>query len=566
MVFIADVPDEKRTALLKVCYDLHRDVLCKAQLQEIMLANANQVVVDDAPFLEMEYHKTSELQRFAKRAMDIGISAVILIITSPLLAISALAIRLEDGGEVLFRQKRITGNGREFNIYKLRTMRTDASHAAHYVSTGREDPRVTRVGRILRKTRIDELPQFWNILKGDMAVVGPRPEMLDNVAKYKVRLPSFVYREKVKAGLTGYAQIEGKYNTTPEDKLMLDLMYIESFSLWRDLSLILRTLTVFFKKDSTEGFLPDASGEGQHRHTTLLVLAAGETGHYGGNKEIERVGPSGEILMEYSIYDAIEAGFDKVVFVIRQSMAETFRTMIGNKIAQKVEVHYVFQEFDSLPGGYEPVEGRSKPFGTVHAMLAAKDVIQEPFAVINAVDCYGRAAFEAMAQSLRELQAEDAAANMAVYYLKNTLSEYGPVNRGICHLDDEGELTGIAETRGIRRMPDGTIRDMTATVDGIGLDPDALVSMNFWGFTPWIFNAAEHGLEAYLNRPGTDALRGKYVLADLVDELMHNTMALKPRMLKTDSAWLGIAYQEDKEAITRALNELHRRGVYPARL
>lgn len=254
VVFLGSLPTQAKLDMLNNCYELHRDVLCKAQLQDIMLSNATQVVVDDAPFLEMSYTKITLSQRIIKRGMDIVFSALVLILLSPLLALIALCIHLEDSGPVVFSQSRITVSGKEFTIHKFRTMRTDSDGRFPHMSATKDDPRITRVGRFLRQFRLDELLQFWNILKGDMTLVGPRPEMLENVQKYKVELPAFAYREKMKAGLTGYAQIEGRYNTTPEDKLMLDLMYIESFSIWLDVKLIFRTLTVFFKRDSTQGF------------------------------------------------------------------------------------------------------------------------------------------------------------------------------------------------------------------------------------------------------------------------------------------------------------------------
>lgn len=255
VVFLdSEIPGEAKHDLLKVCYDLRKDALCKAQLQDIMLSSARQLVVDDAPFLEMAYSKITLGQRMAKRLMDIGFSALVLLLFSPVMGIIALCIRMEDGLPVIFRQERMTVAGKTFVIYKFRTMKVDAVHDNPEVSVTRDDPRITKVGRVLRRWRLDELPQFWNILKGDMTLVGPRPEMLENVERYKLELPAFVYREKMKAGLTGYAQIEGRYNTTPEDKLMLDLMYIESFSLWEDIKLLFRTFTVFFKADSTQGF------------------------------------------------------------------------------------------------------------------------------------------------------------------------------------------------------------------------------------------------------------------------------------------------------------------------
>lgn len=259
VVFVGHVPAETKARLLRRCYDLRRDVLCSAQLEDIMLGNAAQVVVDDAAFLQMCSAGPTLGQRCIKRAMDAAVSALGLAVLSPLMLAVALAIWLEDRGSPLFWQERLTLDGRAFRICKFRTMRVEESHAAHMVSAAQEDPRLTRVGRVLRRWRLDELPQLWNILRGDMSLVGPRPEMLDNLRRYKEQLPAFRYRERMKAGLTGYAQIEGRYNTSPEDKLMLDLMYIESFSVWQDVKLLFRTLTVFFKADSTAGFAADAS-------------------------------------------------------------------------------------------------------------------------------------------------------------------------------------------------------------------------------------------------------------------------------------------------------------------
>ena len=254
VIFLGPVPEGVKFGLLKMCYDDRKDVMCKAQLQEIMLCNARPAVVDDAAFLEMEYNKVSFLQRFAKRAGDIVLSALALIFFSPFMAVIALLIRLEDGGPVIFRQPRVTADGRTFTIRKFRTMKPNDKPEDLQTSITVNDPRITRVGTFLRRFRLDELPQFYNILIGDMSLVGPRPEMMANVKRYKMELPSFVYREKMKAGLTGYAQIEGRYNTSAEDKLMLDMMYIESFSIWLDIKLILRTFTVLAKNDSTQGF------------------------------------------------------------------------------------------------------------------------------------------------------------------------------------------------------------------------------------------------------------------------------------------------------------------------
>ena len=299
--------------------------------------------------------------------------------------------------------------------------------------------------------------------------------------------------------------------------------------------------------------------------TTLLIMAAGLGSRYGGNKQIDRIGPHGEILMEYSIYDALQAGFDKVVFVIRQSMAEVFRQMIGDRIAKKVEVHYVFQEYDSLPGGFTAPEGRTKPYGTVHAVLAAKDVISEPFAVINADDYYGKDAFRAMADCLHRMQGEREKASMVAYYLKNTISENGTVTRGVCDTDAAGHLVKVTETYKIKRDTDGVIKDFENDPAGIPLPENALVSMNFWGFTPWYFETAEAHFAAFLKDPSGDPMKKEYVLPALVDQLMHE-VSLPVEVLETSAVWFGITYHEDKETVQAALKALHDKGDYPESL
>ena len=298
-------------------------------------------------------------------------------------------------------------------------------------------------------------------------------------------------------------------------------------------------------------------------NTTLLIMAAGLGSRYGGNKQIDRIGPNGEILMEYSIHDAVEAGFDKVVFVIRKSMDEQFREMIGDKIAKKVKVEYAFQEADSLPDGFVPPADRSKPYGTVHAVTCAKDVIHEPFAVINADDYYGRDAFKAMADALHRLQNEENKAYMVAYYLKNTVSKHGHVTRGVCETDDSGHLVKVTETFSIIPFPDGTIRDIHDDPEGIILPSDALVSMNFWGFRPDFFDAGIQYLSDFLKDESGDPLKKECLLPALVDTCMH-TKGLKVEVLSTDAVWFGVTYREDKEYVAAELQKLHDSGVYPA--
>ena len=297
-------------------------------------------------------------------------------------------------------------------------------------------------------------------------------------------------------------------------------------------------------------------------HTTLLIMAAGMGSRFGGNKQIARMGPHGEILLEYSIHDAMAAGFDKVVFVIKRSMEDDFRQLIGDRLEKKVKVCYAFQEFDSLPGGFLPPEGRVKPYGTVHAVLAAKDVIREPFAVINADDFYGREAFFLMADSLRRIQGQQNAASMVAYKLCNTVSENGHVTRGLCEVDASGCLKKVTETYKIRPFPDGTIRDVNFREEGDVLDPQALVSMNFWGLTPWFFTVAERDLAAFLRDGSGDPMKKEYVLPTAIDRLMH-TDGLRVDVTATGATWFGVTYQEDRPVVEAALRSLHASGAYP---
>ena len=297
--------------------------------------------------------------------------------------------------------------------------------------------------------------------------------------------------------------------------------------------------------------------------TTLLVMAAGMGSRFGGNKQIVQIGPNGEILLHYSIYDAAAAGFDKVVFVIKRAMEADFRRLLEGGIPAGMEVHYAFQEFDNLPGGFVPPAERTKPYGTVHAVLAAKDVIHEPFAVINADDYYGKDAFVTMAKSLREMQGKTNVASMVAYCLKNTVSENGTVTRGVCEKDARGCLTKVTETYGIKPFPDGTIRDVHGNEEGVILDPEAQVSMNFWGLTPWFFEAAERDLITFLQADSGDPLKKECVLPMEVDALMHSD-GLTVDVLHTDAVWFGVTYLADKDYVAGELRKLHEAGAYPA--
>jgi hypothetical protein len=268
------------------------------------------------------------------------------------------------------------------------------------------------------------------------------------------------------------------------------------------------------------------------------------------------------LLLHYSIYDAAAAGFDKVVFVIKRAMEAEFRALLEDSIPAGVEVHYAFQEFDNLPGGFAPPAERVKPYGTVHAVLAAKDVINEPFAVLNADDYYGKDAFVTMANSLKAMHGKDNVASMVAYGLKNTVSENGTVTRGICEKDADGFLTRVTETYGIKPLPDGTVRDVHHDEAGLILDPDAQVSMNFWGLTPWFFRAAERDLIAFLQDESGDPMKKECVLPVEIDRLMHSD-SLKVKVLHTDAVWFGVTYLADKEYVSGELRKLHGQGAYP---
>lgn len=299
-------------------------------------------------------------------------------------------------------------------------------------------------------------------------------------------------------------------------------------------------------------------------NATLLIMAAGMGSRYGGDKQIDRMGPGGEMLLEYSIYDAVKAGFNKVVFVIKRAMEDTFRQRLGDKIAQKVPVYYAFQEYDSLPDGFTPPEGRVKPYGTVHAVYAAHEIIKEPFAVINADDYYGQNAFKTMYDFLQK-QAQTNAASMVGYYLRNTVSENGHVTRGVCETDAKGNLKTVVETYQIKPFPDGTIRDTHVDENGVILDPNALVSMNFWGFTPWFFEACRERLAAFVRGLSADEMKAEYPLPVLVDEMM-KAGELTVTVLSTDAVWFGVTYKEDKPYVAGELQKLHDAGIYPATL
>lgn len=299
---------------------------------------------------------------------------------------------------------------------------------------------------------------------------------------------------------------------------------------------------------------------------SLVIMAAGLGSRYGGNKQVEGIGPNNEILMEYSICDALRAGFSKVVFILKPDMHPLMDRLCGGYLRGKraldgspVEAVYVDQDFSSIPSFYQIPAGRTKPFGTVHALLCAESAIQEPCCVINADDYYGTDAYKIMYEELQSLPAAGRAA-MVGYRLKNTASLHGTVSRGVCTLEG-GRLKAVRETAKIQLYPDGTLKDLT---ENRPLDPDSVVSMNFWGFMPSIFPVMREYFEDFLRNTAGDSLQAECLLPVMADALM-KAGKLEVDVLPSSGQWFGITYREDRAYVAQALKALHDSGVYPPR-
>ena len=294
---------------------------------------------------------------------------------------------------------------------------------------------------------------------------------------------------------------------------------------------------------------------------TLVIMAAGLGSRYGGNKQVEGVGPHGEILMEYAIYDALRAGFGKVVFVIKPEMSEMMERLCV-RLRQKTAVEAVcaVQDYGSLPDFYTIPQGRVKPYGTVHALLCAREAVDGPCCVINADDYYGIDAYQTLYDALLRLPPEGQAA-MVGYLLKNTASLHGTVSRGVCQVKD-GWLQSVRETLKIQLYPDGSLRDLKADR---ALDPESVVSMNFWGFMPSIFPIMQDYFEDFLRHDDGSNLKSECLLPVMVDGLMQQGR-LSVAVLRTEGQWFGMTYQEDRPLAAQALAELHMKGAYPETL
>lgn len=294
-------------------------------------------------------------------------------------------------------------------------------------------------------------------------------------------------------------------------------------------------------------------------------MAAGLGSRYGGVKQLEPVGPGGEIIMDYSIYDAIEAGFNKIVFIIRKDIEADFMEVIGNRIEKMIEVEYVIQDVKDLPNGFECPEERTKPWGTGHAILCCKDKIQEPFAVINADDYYGKEAFKLLHD---QLIAMDESTHhkycMAGFVLKNTLSENGGVTRGICQVDEKQKLTQIYETKNIVSQGEYATGD-NVLGNNIQIDLDSTVSMNMWGFTPDIMEYLEDMFVDFLKQHIDKDFKAEYLIPEIVGQLVKDNKC-SVDVLRSNDTWFGVTYKEDKEIVIQSFNRLVEQGVYPEKL
>ena len=288
----------------------------------------------------------------------------------------------------------------------------------------------------------------------------------------------------------------------------------------------------------------------------LVVMAAGMGSRYGGLKQMDPVGSHGEVIMDYSLYDARRAGFEKVIFIIKHSIEDAFKEAIGDHVSKYMEVAYAYQDLDDLPEGYTVPEGREKPWGTCHAILAARDLIDAPFAVINADDYYGKEGFKAV----HEYLVNGGKSCMAGFVLKNTLSDNGGVTRGICKMDEQYNLTEVVETKNIVKTATG------AEADGKVIDVDSLVSMNMWGLAPDFLDVLEEGFKEFFEKevPG-NPLKAEYLIPIFIGELLEQGK-MSVKVLKTNDTWYGMTYHEDVATVKDSFKKMLENGVYKADL
>lgn len=296
----------------------------------------------------------------------------------------------------------------------------------------------------------------------------------------------------------------------------------------------------------------------------LFILAAGMGSRYGGLKQLDSVGPSGETIMDYSVFDALRAGFDKLVFVIRKDFEKDFDEIVLSRYKNHVPCTVVFQDVNDLPEGFTCPEGRTKPWGTNHAVMMAEDVIHEPFAVINADDFYGRHSFEVLAEELRRIEGKEGEYCMVGYRIGNTLSESGTVSRGICNTDSESYLTHVVERTDIARDKEGKIVFTGDNGEKESVGEKTPVSMNMWGFTPDYFKHSRHHFVEFL-KENINTPKGEFYIPYVVNKLIQNNEA-KCKVLDTTSHWFGVTYAEDKPDVVKKIQALVDAGEYPKKL
>ncbi|AKJ65267.1 nucleotidyltransferase family protein [Kiritimatiella glycovorans] len=295
---------------------------------------------------------------------------------------------------------------------------------------------------------------------------------------------------------------------------------------------------------------------------TLVIMAAGMGSRYGGLKQVDPMGPNGEIVLDYSVYDAIRAGFGKVVFIIRRDIEKPFKEHIGDKLAEKIPVEYVFQSLEDLPDPYAVPEGREKPWGTGQAVLCCREVVSEPFAVINADDYYGRQGFELLAEELGGMDPESGDSCMVGFRIRNTLSPNGPVTRGVCEVED-GFLRRVVETFKIEEDEQGRVH---STEEGQvrELSGDEIASMNMWGFTPQIFTVLEDKFKTFLGEHGQE-MKSEYLIPTVVDEMIREGLT-RVKVMRSEDEWFGVTYPEDKPTVQKEIAQLVDEGRYPSPL
>jgi len=296
---------------------------------------------------------------------------------------------------------------------------------------------------------------------------------------------------------------------------------------------------------------------------TLFVLAAGMGSRYGGLKQLDGLGPNGETIMDYSIYDAMKAGFGKIVFVIRTSFEKDFKTVVINKFKDLIDTELVFQEISDVPAGSTYTPDREKPWGTNHAVLMGKDVIHEPFAVINADDFYGQESFAILADFLRKVEGKKNEYCMVGYHVGNTLSESGAVSRGVCVVNEKGHLQNVVERTSIEEKG-GTIYYLNEKNEEVIIQPNTPVSMNMWGFTPDYFDYSVEYFKEFLEENGQKLKSEFYIPLAVNNLIVQNKVTCQ--VLDTPSKWFGVTYAEDRPQVVLKINELIRKGVYPEKL